>query len=162
MAFLEKHMRIGKCTYNGIWSRLNDNFASTIVYVLMLFAVYELWAFVSAGVLYLVTRIPLPAVMFPLLVVVGIAMHAVLLWLVGFIYLWLPCMQITGFRPIEEAIITRGGVNVKEIYPASMKSKLCEGLYFIGEVLDLDAYTGGYNLQIAFSTAIAAARDAIS
>ena len=43
-----------------------------------------------------------------------------------------------------------------------MKSKLCEGLYFIGEVLDLDAYTGGYNLQIAFSTAIAAARDAIS
>ena len=71
-------------------------------------------------------------------------------------------VKLSGFRPIEEAIITRGGVNVKEIYPASMKSKLCEGLYFIGEVLDLDAYTGGYNLQIAFSTAIAAARDAIS
>ena len=69
-------------------------------------------------------------------------------------------VKLSGFRPIEEAIITRGGVNVKEIYPASMKSKLCDGLYFIGEVLDLDAYTGGYNLQIAFSTAVAAARDA--
>ena len=70
-------------------------------------------------------------------------------------------VKLSGFRPIEEAIITRGGVNVKEIYPAIMKSKLCEGLYFVGEVLDLDAYTGGYNLQIAFSTAVAAARDAV-
>ncbi len=69
-------------------------------------------------------------------------------------------VKLSGFRPIEEAIITRGGVNVKEIDPRSMRSKLCEGLYFIGEVLDLDAYTGGYNLQIAFSTAVAAARDA--
>ena len=71
-------------------------------------------------------------------------------------------VKLSGFRPIEEAIITRGGVNVKEIYPATMKSKLCDGLYFIGEVLDLDAYTGGYNLQIAFSTAVAAARDAVN
>lgn len=70
-------------------------------------------------------------------------------------------VKLSGFRPIEEAIITRGGVSVKEIYPQSMKSRLCDGLYFIGEVLDLDAYTGGYNLQIAFSTAVAAARDAI-
>ena len=70
-------------------------------------------------------------------------------------------VKLSGFRPIEEAIITRGGVNVKEMYPQSMKSRLCEGLYFIGEVLDLDAYTGGYNLQIAFSTAVAAARDAV-
>ncbi len=71
-------------------------------------------------------------------------------------------IKLSGFRPIEEAIITRGGVNVREIDPKSMRSKLCGGLYFIGEVLDLDAYTGGYNLQIAFSTAIAAARDAAS
>ena len=70
-------------------------------------------------------------------------------------------IKLSGFRPIEEAIITRGGVNVKEIDPKSMRSKICGGLYFIGEVLDLDAYTGGYNLQIAFSTAIAAARDAV-
>ena len=57
-----------------------------------------------------------------------------------------------GFRPIEEAIITAGGVNVKEVNPSTMESKLIKGLYFAGEVLDVDAYTGGFNLQIAFST----------
>lgn len=61
------------------------------------------------------------------------------------------------FRPIEEAIITSGGISVSEISPKTMESKLCGGLFFAGEVLDLDAYTGGYNLQIAFSTAQAAA-----
>lgn len=60
---------------------------------------------------------------------------------------------ITGVRPIEEAIITRGGVNTKEINPSTMESKIIRGLYFCGEVIDVDAYTGGFNLQIAFSTA---------
>lgn len=60
---------------------------------------------------------------------------------------------ITGVRPIEEAIITRGGVNTKEINPSTMESKIVSGLYFCGEVIDVDAYTGGFNLQIAFSTA---------
>ena len=55
-------------------------------------------------------------------------------------------------RPIAEAIITAGGVHVKEVSPKTMESKLVHGLYFAGEVLNLDAYTGGYNLQIAFST----------
>lgn len=64
------------------------------------------------------------------------------------------CFEITisGFRPIEEAIITRGGINVKEINPKTMESKLIEGLYFAGEIIDVDAYTGGFNLQIAYST----------
>lgn len=61
-------------------------------------------------------------------------------------------LTVTRFRPIEEAIITSGGVNTKEINPSTMESKLCEGLYFAGEVIDVDAYTGGFNLQIAFST----------
>ena len=61
-------------------------------------------------------------------------------------------LRLIGFRPIEEAIITKGGVSVKEIDPKTMQSKKCAGLYFAGEVLDLDAYTGGFNLQIAFST----------
>lgn len=61
-------------------------------------------------------------------------------------------VNISGFRPIDEAIITSGGVNTKEINPKTMASKLCRGLYFSGEVIDVDAYTGGYNLQIAFST----------
>lgn len=65
-------------------------------------------------------------------------------------------IPLLRFRPIDEAIITKGGVAVNEINPKTMESKLVSGLYFAGEVLDLDAYTGGYNLQIAFSTAYAA------
>ena len=59
---------------------------------------------------------------------------------------------ISGFRPINEAIITSGGVAIKEINPKTMESKLVEGLYFAGEIIDVDAYTGGFNLQIAYST----------
>lgn len=69
-------------------------------------------------------------------------------------------VAIEGFRPIEEAIVTAGGVAVKEIDPRTMKSKLVQGLSFAGEALDLDAYTGGYNLQIAFSTGRLAAESA--
>lgn len=61
-------------------------------------------------------------------------------------------VSLQGFRPIDEAIVTKGGVSVGEIKPASMESRLVSGLYFAGEVLDVDAYTGGFNLQIAFST----------
>ena len=66
-------------------------------------------------------------------------------------------MKIAGLRGFQEAIITRGGVSVKEVNPGTMESKLVKNLYFVGEVLDLDAVTGGYNLQIAWSTAYAAA-----
>ena len=69
-------------------------------------------------------------------------------------------LSLLGFRPIEEAIITKGGVAVNEISPKTMESKLVRGLYFAGEVLDLDAYTGGFNLQIAFSTAVLAGESA--
>ena len=61
-------------------------------------------------------------------------------------------VDITGFRPIEEAIVTSGGVCVKEIQPKTMASKLVGGLFFAGEIIDADAYTGGFNLQIAWST----------
>lgn len=61
-------------------------------------------------------------------------------------------LTVTDFRPIDEAIITSGGVSVSEIDPKTMKSKIVDGLYFAGEVIDVDAYTGGFNLQIAFST----------
>ena len=61
-------------------------------------------------------------------------------------------LNITGFRPIEEAIITSGGISVKEINPSTMESKLIRGLFFAGEIIDVDAFTGGFNLQIAFST----------
>ena len=61
-------------------------------------------------------------------------------------------IEVNGFGPIEEAIVTRGGISVKEINPSTMESKLCRNLYFAGEVIDVDAMTGGYNLQIAWST----------
>ena len=61
-------------------------------------------------------------------------------------------IDIQGFRPIEEAIITAGGISTKEINPKTMESKLVKGLYFAGEIIDVDAYTGGFNLQIAYST----------
>ena len=61
-------------------------------------------------------------------------------------------ITITDFRPVEEAIVTAGGVNIKEINPKTMESKIIEGLYFAGEIIDVDAYTGGFNLQIAYST----------
>ena len=69
-------------------------------------------------------------------------------------------LPVTGTRPIEEAIVTRGGVEVKEVSPSTMMSKLCDGLFFAGEVLDVDAHTGGFNLQIAFSTGALAGRSA--
>ena len=66
---------------------------------------------------------------------------------------------IKGFRPIEEAIITAGGVSTKEINPKTMESKLIKGLYFAGEMIDVDAYTGGFNLQIAYSTGFVAGKN---
>ena len=69
-------------------------------------------------------------------------------------------MTLTGLRGYHEAIITKGGVSVKEIDPGTMESKLVKGLYFAGEVLDLDAVTGGYNLQIAWSTGYLAGANA--
>lgn len=65
-------------------------------------------------------------------------------------------IPLRAFRPLDEAIVTRGGIDVREVKPKTMESKLIRGLYFAGEVLDVDAYTGGFNLQIAFSTAVLA------
>lgn len=69
-------------------------------------------------------------------------------------------IPLSRLRPIEEAIITSGGVDVKEINPKNMSSKIVEGLYFAGEIIDVDAYTGGFNLQIAYSTGYLAGKSA--
>lgn len=68
-------------------------------------------------------------------------------------------LTINGFRGIEEAIVTKGGISIKEINPKTMESKLIQGLYFAGEIIDLDAFTGGFNLQIAWSTGYVAAQN---
>lgn len=69
-------------------------------------------------------------------------------------------IPLSSFRPIEEAIVTSGGIDIKEISPKTMESKINSGLYFAGEVIDVDAYTGGFNLQIAFSTGYLAGKSA--
>lgn len=69
-------------------------------------------------------------------------------------------LTITATRPVSEAIVTAGGVSVKEINPQTMESKVVPQLYFAGEVLDIDAFTGGYNLQAAFSTGFVAGKAA--
>ena len=69
-------------------------------------------------------------------------------------------IPLAAFRPIEEAIVTSGGIDVKEISPKTMESKIVSGLYFAGEVIDVDAYTGGFNLQIAYSTGYLAGKSA--
>lgn len=69
-------------------------------------------------------------------------------------------LHIEDFRPIDEAIVTRGGVSVKEINAKTMESRLCPGLYLAGEIIDVDGYTGGFNLQIAFSTGTLAGENA--
>jgi predicted Rossmann fold flavoprotein len=61
-------------------------------------------------------------------------------------------LHVTGHRPLEEAIVTAGGIHLKEVDPRTLQSRIIKGLYFAGEILNLDADTGGYNLQAAFST----------
>jgi predicted Rossmann fold flavoprotein len=70
-------------------------------------------------------------------------------------------VKISGTRPIAEAIVTSGGVAVSEISPSTMQSKKWDNLYFAGEIIDVDAYTGGFNLQIAYSTGMKAAESAV-
>ena len=61
-------------------------------------------------------------------------------------------LNVKAFRPVEEAIVTSGGIYIKEINPKTMESKIVKNLYFAGEIIDVDSYTGGFNLQIAYST----------
>ena len=69
-------------------------------------------------------------------------------------------LTVMDFNDISEAIVTSGGVKISEINPKTMESKICKGLYFAGEVIDCDGYTGGFNLQIAFSTGQLAGKSA--
>ncbi|MBQ7879962.1 MAG: hypothetical protein IJ317_04875, partial [Clostridia bacterium] len=101
MAFLEKHMRIGKRSFNGVFSKLNDNLLSTFWYALILLSIYELWSLITAALLFFVSRIDAVIIAYAFSGVVLVAMHVVLLYVISLIYLWLPCMQITGFRATE-------------------------------------------------------------
>ena len=101
MAFLDKHMRFGKRTYTGLWSKLNDNFLSTCGYGFFVILGYEIWCILTAAFLFFVSRISIDAVAYPLVVAFYFGMHVALIYAIGLVYLWLPCMQMTGFRALE-------------------------------------------------------------
>lgn len=101
MALIEKHFRIGKRTFNGLFSKLNDYLPSTLWYGTLLLVIYELWALITSVLIFFMSRITILSLAYALMVIVFLAMHVVLIYLIGLLYLWLPCMQITGFRAIE-------------------------------------------------------------
>lgn len=101
MAFLEKHLRIGKRTLNGLLSKVNDNLISTCGYALLCLVIYEVWAVLLAALCFFVTSVPNTVIAYVLLAIVYIGMHFVLLYALSIFYLWLPCVQITGFKAFE-------------------------------------------------------------
>ena len=101
MALMEKHMRIGKRTFNGIFSKLNDNLLSTSGYAVLLLAIYELWSLITAALLCFVAMIPSVVVAYTFAIILFFAANFALLYSINIIYLWLPCMQITGFKAAE-------------------------------------------------------------
>lgn len=101
MALLEKHMRIGKRSFRGLFSKLNDNLIPTLVYACVVLVIYEVWSLVTAAGVLLMSKIPLVWLAYTLAAIIFAAAHVVLIYMLGFLYLWLPCMQITGFRAWE-------------------------------------------------------------
>ncbi len=104
MALMEKHMRIGKRTYHGLWRRLNNNLISTFIGVVLLLALYEIWSFLIAVGLYFASRISILWLAYAVSALAFLLLHALLMLAITAIYLWLPCMQITGFRA-KEALV---------------------------------------------------------
>lgn len=100
MALLDKHMRIGKRTFNGMFARLNENLLPTILVVLLLLVAYEIWTVILTLLFMLTALLPSPF-SYASAGFVFVAMHVLLLSLIACVYLWMPCMQITGFRAFE-------------------------------------------------------------
>lgn len=152
MALLEKHLRIGKRTYNGVVSKLNDNLLSTIWYGFLLFAIYELWTLIASGLLFVSTRIPVVPVAYTVVAIVFILMHIVLIYAIGLIYLWLPCMQITGFKAAE-------ALNYSYQLMAPVKWQILFGqvflLFFTEAIICVCAwFAEGFALFTALTTAL--------
>ncbi len=100
MAFIDKHMRFGKRTFNGLFAKLNDNLLSTFGFTLLLVILYEVWTLLLTAVLQLSFLLPQTSV-YVVAPVVIVLMHVALTYAISLIYLWLPCMQITGFKAFE-------------------------------------------------------------
>ena len=101
LAMLEKHFRIGKRSYRGLLSKLNDNLLSTAGFGFLIIGFYEVWTLIMAIGVFIYSRIFINAVAYTMIGVFLILMHIALIYVIGLIYLWLPCMQITGFRALQ-------------------------------------------------------------
>ena len=150
MAFTDKHMRFGKRTLNGLFGKLNDNLMSTFGFTMLLFVIYELWTLLlAAGLKLCLQGSPTSAfILAPLLVLV---MHVLLTYAISFIYLWLPCMQITGFRTFEAlryAFILCEPIQWRIVFSQAFSMLVAETLITI-----VTLYTPGSDiLSIAVST----------
>lgn len=111
MAMLEKHFRIGKRSYRGLLSKLNDNLISTAFFTVLMVILYELWSIIVALGLYVFSRIIFPTIAYIMMGMFLVIMHVALIYAIGFIYLWLPCMQITGFRLMQALYYSHRMVN---------------------------------------------------
>ena len=100
-ALMEKHMRIGKRTFNGVFGKLNENLLSTCGICLLMAASYELWALLTSALLAFVAMIDNATVVYALSAAIYLAMNFLLVFVLSFFYLWLPTLQITGLRPFE-------------------------------------------------------------
>lgn len=101
LAYMEKHMRIGKKTWNGLFSKVNDNLLSTLGATLLFAAMYELWALVAASLMFCTTYITNKFIVYLACAIIFFGTQLALLYVISIFYLWVPCMQITGFRSFE-------------------------------------------------------------
>lgn len=143
LALIEKHFRIGKRTFNGVFSRLNDNFISTCGYGFILLAVYEIWCLLTTALLYAVVRISVLPLAYGLGILAFLTMHVLLIYGVSAIYLWLPCMQITGFKAVEALKYSyqlvrpvKYGILVGQLVCLLVaEAIICASAYFVGNYL---------------------------
>lgn len=103
LAMVEKHMRIGSKTLNGLWGKVNDNFISTLFIIILMLAIYEVWAVITSAVMYAIISIfsSVIVMQYVLVPVAFIGAAYGLIYVISMMYLWLPCLQITGFRYYE-------------------------------------------------------------
>ena len=123
MAFLEKHMRIGKRSCRTLFPKLNDNFLATCGYIVLLLLLYELWSLVTVALLFFVSRLNAVIIAYVFICIIALVMFIVLLYVVSMMYLWLPCMLITGFKPME-------ALNYSSDLNAPVKWKILVGQLF--------------------------------
>ena len=137
MAFTDKHMRFGKRTFNGLFSKLNDNLLSTFGFTLLLLLIYELWTVLLTAVLMLCLLLP-PPILYVVVPLAFVLMHVAFTYVVSLVYLWVPCMQITGLHPFEAlryAFLLCESIQVRIIGVQTLSMLVAEGAIMAATLL---------------------------